>query len=215
MANWLFDLLGDYFFVCKRGYESKFLAIRGGAMGKKKVDNRIDGMSVPNHNIRLDWALEDGSETIEELYPVLQMKVPECKGSGSAIGYAFFDHSYKSSGIYGKSEPPTWMDPVIFVEMADKSEEVRALARRCVKKNFAADADMRKMEGILQGLFEEQYLVYMFDKFEACRGLLAEWLLAHYDYLNIKGAGVLPSRKERTKTLESRRLTRLENKGEN
>ena len=184
-------------------------------MGKKKVDNRIDGMNAPNHNIPLDWALEDGSSSIEELYPVLQLKVPESKGSGAAVGHAFFDPSYESSGVTGKSEPPTWMDAVLFVELADKSEEVRALARKCVKKNAATDADIRKMEGILQGLFEEQYLVYMFEKFEACRGLLAEWLLAHYDYLNIKGAGVLPSRKERSKTLESRRLTRLENEGEN
>lgn len=183
-------------------------------MGKKKPDNRIDGMPAPNHNIPLDWALEDASNPMEEMYPILRLKVPESKGCATAAGYAFFDSSYELSEIEGREEPPTWMDPVLFVELADKSDEVRALARKCVKKNAATDTDIRKMGGILQEIFEEKYLVLMFDKFEACRQLLVEWLLAHYDYLSDDGAGVLPDKKERTKTLESRRVTRLKNKGE-
>ena len=70
-------------------------------MGKKKPDNRIDGMRVPNHNIPLDWALEDASSPMEEMYPVLRLKVPESKGSGSSAGYAFFDSSYGVSVIAG------------------------------------------------------------------------------------------------------------------
>jgi hypothetical protein len=182
-------------------------------MGKKRVE-KIDGMKSPNHNIGLDWALKDGSKSFEDLFPVLELKVPAGKGAGSSEGYAFFDYTHDAGEITGKCEPPTWMDPVLFIELADKREEIRQLAAKCIKKNTVSRADQSKMEGILQELFEQEYLVYAFEKFAKCRGLIAEWLFAHYAYLQDPGEGVLPDKKERKETLESRRLTRLKNKGD-
>jgi hypothetical protein len=181
-------------------------------MSKKKLGASIKGMGAPNHNVELDWALKDPSFDIEKMYPVLEIKVPKSKGSGESEGYAFFDYSHPNDSVSGKIEPPTWLDPVIFVEMADKVDEIRSRTKACVKQGYATPTDIRKLEAELQKVFEDTYLVYVFEKFANCRKLLAQWLLAHYNYLSDNGDGVLPNKKERTENLESRRLSRLEKK---
>ena len=103
-------------------------------MSKKKLGASIKGMGAPNHNVELDWALKDPSFDIEKMYPVLEIKVPKSEGSGESEGYAFFDYSHPNDRVSGKIEPPTWLDPVIFVEMADKVDEIRSRTKAVRKE---------------------------------------------------------------------------------
>jgi len=150
-------------------------------------------MPCPNHNIPLDLPETLGkADPYEVAYPMLRLQTAE-SGSGSSNGLAFVDSAHGMTRwvdrVVNNEPPPTWMDPEVFLRQlyADLDGTVNAALNRAVAKDprkpkdvktELSKKDMAALEAVIDQHFEEQYLVYLFQRFEEVRPLIARWMVA-------------------------------------
>jgi len=153
----------------------------------------IDGMPCPNHNIPLVLPETMGKAGPHDVaYPMMHLQTSE-EGSGSANGLAFVDPAH---GIIrwvdrkvNDEPPPTWMDPEVFIHQlygdddGTVNEALNKVVAKDPKKPRAVKTeldpkDVAALEQVIDRYFEEKYLVYLFQRFEEARPLLARWMIA-------------------------------------
>lgn len=128
-------------------------------------------MKPPNHLVSA-W----GSG--KNPYPLLLIQAPNAEGrnqpifSDSRYGDAYMDYWLAES-------PPTWMDPQLFCCMALQDPQVREQLQAMAGRGSRRTAKV--LEPLLDNVFENAYLGYLFLKFAAARPYVAEWLVAHWE----------------------------------
>jgi hypothetical protein len=150
---------------------------------EKKTPRKVvhlDGMECPNHNCSFDLEKIPGTQKPNsQRFPMMRMMWAE-KGAGQAERLLFVDEVYEMRHWTDRDEDcaPSWMDPEIFIRMALKDERVRQIYEKY--KENPTDARKRQLMGVLQEVFEAEYLVYMFEQFELAKPLLADWVIGHH-----------------------------------
>ncbi len=83
-------------------------------------------------------------------------------------------------GGYFGNEPPTWMDPHLLVRMAMQRPEVQKLLAEAFQRNKLS-VYRKRLQELLQTVFEEDYLPYMFEKFGGYASeITAQWMLMNH-----------------------------------
>jgi len=126
-------------------------------------------MYVPNHRTPL-LAHKDCP------WPIMNMLTENTVGQFVA---AFLCELHSPEYNWHWSEhPPSWMDPVWFMHMAQKDEAVCALLNKALRKN-SKEVVLKPLKKELARVFEEQYLPAMMHKFDELTENLADWLVCH------------------------------------
>jgi hypothetical protein len=75
--------------------------------------------------------------------------------------------------------PPTWMDPHVLVALAEQQPEIQALLEKIWATNDASL--VKKLEPLLDDVFERLYLAYVRYEFEKhARPVIAQWLASSF-----------------------------------
>lgn len=122
---------------------------------------RIDSLDPPNHlPITLD------NPALLKIF----IKEREAWGAFVALRHA------KAGSLW--QDCPSWLDAQVFADMLLKHEPARELAA-----TMAASGELDGipvLAKIVQQVFEDQYLPWLFQRFDGPRrGLLARWLVGH------------------------------------
>lgn len=142
----------------------------------------VDPMPPPNHLVPIDFATEEEVQRLRlsagTRWPLMQL---ESEDPGGLAG-TFVDPCHgERHWQYWIAHPPSWMDPVVFVKMAQEDERVAKLLETVVKRN---DKEAwKKLVPLLDEIFEQAYLPYVFRKFEgSARDQIAQWMLRQAAY---------------------------------
>jgi len=142
----------------------------------------LDSTECPNHNgdfyLREPPGVPFNKGDIL-IYPLMRLMMSE-DGGGASTGLAFVDDVYGCTSWLDRDThaPPTWMDPEVFIRMVVADSEVEKICRGYLKKrDDGTRAALRRRIG---EIYEEQYLVYMIEKFDTVEDLLAQWTVAHF-----------------------------------
>jgi len=142
----------------------------------------VDSLDPPNHTVALD---ECSEQEIQEMrisrgcrWPL--MKLQESSDGGLAGVFVDLIHGEEHWSAWSE-HPPSWMDPHLFVKMARDDPRVQDILQVAVKRN--SRATWKKLVPLLDEIFAEVYLPYVFQKFEGeARDLLAQWLVRQEAY---------------------------------
>lgn len=151
---------------------------------KQRVTVHEDSMDCPNHMAPLRLFPEDVpakpiDESLYHDFALLHLQKPSGPGSGQPAGVLFVDDRYGLLKWVDRSTqaPPTWMDPEVFIRQVLAKPRAAAIVRRY--KERGTSGQRLKLQALLQQVFEEEYLVYLFQQFETAKPLLAEWLKSY------------------------------------
>ncbi len=134
--------------------------------GTEPVRENGSAMCPPNHLVSTVVSVQDP-------FPMLRLRGRE--DHDPRQWKLLFFHPRYGEPFYDfqpRQGPPTWMDPSLFVAMAEEDPRVQALQRRGL-----SDHNRRELVAILQDIFSERYLDYLFGAFHRAAPYLAEWLL--------------------------------------
>lgn len=140
-------------------------------------DEFVDSMDPPNHNVPLSPSSGEEVKRLR-LAPSSQWPIMQLLGTRDDELFGIFvaEEHGNEHWHHWTAHPPSWMDPELFVRMAKESPEVQAVLEQAIEKN---DRNAwKKLLPLLDQVFEEQYLPYVFEQFLGnARDLLAQWLL--------------------------------------
>ena len=139
-------------------------------------------MPPPNHLVPVDFASECEIRRLRlsagQRWPLMQLASEDPGG----LAGTFVDPCHgERHWSYWIAHPPSWMDPVIFVKMALEDSRIAKLLDTAVRRN---DKNAwKKLSPLLDEVFAEVYLPYVFRKFEgSARDQLAQWMLRQAAY---------------------------------
>lgn len=141
-------------------------------------DNPV-GMPPPNHLVALDC------DSMEDLplymrWPLVLLMHEDCDRDEPELAFVDAEQHQVSNRYEYANHPPTWMDPHVFAGMVMADERVQKICRVAMKKN---DPDAwKQIYGLLDEIFDTEYLPYVLEKFEKASPLLAKWVLRCHAY---------------------------------
>ena len=140
--------------------------------------DHIDSLPPPNQMLPAGVSGRD-------LFPLMGLKVEHEEGSRSA--HAFVHPRYgEYYWAYWDNTPPSWMDPMLLVDMARKDTKVQALLVKALKANKKKPY-LKALDQELLRVFEEEYLPWVVEKFDLARGLVADWLVINAAEQQLRG----------------------------
>lgn len=137
----------------------------------------VDSLDPPNHMVGLDECTEKEVQQMQVSrgmrWPLMKLQ----KTTDDGLAGVFVDAAHGEAHWEAwAAHPPSWMDPHLFVRMARKDSRVRGILESAVKRN--SRSTWKKLAPLLDEIFAEVYLPYMFRKFEnEARDLLAQWMI--------------------------------------
>lgn len=134
----------------------------------------VDSMDRPN----LLVPLESCDDIPSRFFPLLKIILEDEDGDRDDACGLFFDPMHGPNWWEWHDRAPTWMDPHLFVKMAEKHKRLQQCLAVCFKRNSERPA-VKDMPEMLDEVMEE-YLEYMLDRFELAKPLLVSWLVRNY-----------------------------------
>jgi len=159
----------------------------------------MDSMPAPNHNLSVSVKMEGPYPEDLRRYPILNLQLPETEGCGHADRLAFYAKLHKlahwtdnyrpldlcdscskkaNSNFVTVPPSPTWMDPVVYIMMVERSPEAQeALAAYAQKPSGST---RRALEAVLLELLQTAYHVFVEKKFAEALPQFTRWLAANF-----------------------------------
>ncbi len=150
------------------------------ARRQKKTAIHLDSLPAPNHLASFDLPKRPGKRrAYQPRFPLLRLMLAE-QDCGQPTCIAFVDPVYRLADWRDRTrnDPPTWMDPEIFIRMVTAFPEARKIFEKI--KADPSPRNFKEMSKLMHKVFTTYYLPYAEQQFERVSGLLARWLVAHY-----------------------------------
>ncbi len=147
----------------------------------KKRKRDLDDPAYLNEDAQsLDPPNQLVQATVSKLFPYPLLHAMRSTETGHAP--AFVHEAYGADYVEYTNKPrlpPTWMDPQLFAWMCQQDPQVKTILSRAYAKNRRGPA-LKALVPLLDGIFEEQYLVRLLQQFAEVRGIFAQWLIANH-----------------------------------
>lgn len=140
----------------------------------------VDALDPPNHLLALE-ALPEAARAACGSVLSRKYRWPLTSATTGRDEGGIFVHACHGAEHWNEwaDHPPTWMDPHLFVDMAEADPRVQRILRVAYKKNDREG--WKHLVSLFEQIFDEQYLPLMLEKFaEEAVPLLAQWLLRNY-----------------------------------
>jgi len=160
------------------------------------IGDSPSGMPPPNHLVPLD-EYDDEELGLHLKWPLASL-LHDSVDHGQELGVFVDTAKHKTGGRYEwQDHPPTWMDPHVFADMVMADERVQKILRVAMKKD---DPNAwKRILGLIDDIFDSQYLPYVMKKFEKAAPLLSRWVLLCHAYRETD-----PGKKSKKKTRRTR-----------
>ena len=152
-------------------------------MAKRNEPQLVEGkspaaMPPPNHLAQLADCEDMDHLGLYMRWPLAMLMAD---GEDDLVGVFVDTERHLTNARYEwKDHPPTWMDPHVFADMVMKDERVQKILRVAMKKNDPGAWE--RILRLIDGIFDEQYLPYVLEKFEVAAPILAQWILRCHAY---------------------------------